>query len=708
MLKTVATIGSLDYLGTWNASTNSPTLTSGVGQTNGYYIVSVAGNTNLDGITNWNVGDWAIFNGTTWQRIEGGNAETFSNITVTSLTGYMYANGSNLVTASTTIPVANVTGAVPNTVNVLSSGLLSGGGPLTGNVTITLTSVPAANVTGLGTMASQNANSVTITGGSVSNVNIANSTITNYVNVTPTNTAPTVQTGRLWYDSNVDALAFWTSTGYEVNPGQQVDQVCYNNTGSTIPQGTAVYLSGGSSGNSPYITPAIATSTTTANCVGITGQSIAAGATGIVVVLGQVFNYNTTGWTSGQTLYLSSSTAGALTTTQPSNPYYAVRCGFVVQGGSSTGIVFVSVRNVYTLGSNIISPVSFTAFSTTSNVLQLYGYSSGQIADLIDIWTYSGGTKAFAINAAGAIYAGTWNGNAITNAYLANSSITVNGVNISLGGSGTITANASSALTIGIGLSGTSYNGSTPVTIAIANTAVTAGSYGSASNVATVTINAQGQITAASNTAISITASQISTAIPNSGLANSSTTLGNATLTLGSTTSSVGNLTLSNVTISSVATALPNSYLANSSLTIGNTSISLGGTASSIGNLTLSNVTITSGSISNIAIGGAIVTKNANYSATTSDETILANASTGNVTITLPTASGNTGKTYIVKKIDSSANSVIIATTSAQTIDGITTRTFTSQYTGAQVQTDGSNWFVLAWIDGRNGTGGTF
>ena len=124
--------------------------------------------------------------------------------------------------------------------------------------------------------------------------------------------------------------------------------------------------------------------------------------------------------------------------------------------------------------------------------------------------------------------------------------------------------------------------------------------------------------------------------------------------------------------------------------------------------MTLSNVTITSGSISNIAIGAAITTKNANYSATSSDETILSNASAGAITITLPTAVGATGKTYVVKKIDSSANTVTMATTSSQTIDGTLTRVFSNQYTGAQVQTDGSNWYILAWIDGRNGTAGTF
>lgn len=75
MLKTVSSIanaiGAL-YKGTWNASTNTPTLTSGSGTKGYYYVVSVAGSTALDGISNWGVGDWVAFNGTSWQRVEGG------------------------------------------------------------------------------------------------------------------------------------------------------------------------------------------------------------------------------------------------------------------------------------------------------------------------------------------------------------------------------------------------------------------------------------------------------------------------------------------------------------------------------------------------------------------------------------------------------------------------------------------------------------
>jgi hypothetical protein len=91
---------------------------------------------------------------------------------------------------------------------------------------------------------------------------------------------------------------------------------------------------------------------------------------------------------------------------------------------------------------------------------------------------------------------------AILNSKLANSSVTINGQSVSLGGSTTITATATNALTIGTGLSGSSYNGSSAVTIALSNTGVTAAAYGSATQIPVLTINAQGQITAASTASV--------------------------------------------------------------------------------------------------------------------------------------------------------------------------------------------------------------
>ena len=72
-------LSGMNYQGTWNAATNTPALTSGVGITGGYYIVNVAGSTNLNGITDWKVNDWAIFNGTVWQKIDNSDSVTSVN-----------------------------------------------------------------------------------------------------------------------------------------------------------------------------------------------------------------------------------------------------------------------------------------------------------------------------------------------------------------------------------------------------------------------------------------------------------------------------------------------------------------------------------------------------------------------------------------------------------------------------------------------------
>ena len=179
MLKTVSSvtnaIGALNYKGTWDAQNNTPTLVSSVGTKGDYYVVSVAGNTDLNGITLWGVGDWAVFNGSIWQKVEGGDTGNFTAITVTGLTGYMYANNSSPVTASTSIPIASVSGAVANTINVLAGTGLSGGGSLASNVTLnvantTVTSGNYGSATAVGTFTVNaqgqitSASNVTITG----------------------------------------------------------------------------------------------------------------------------------------------------------------------------------------------------------------------------------------------------------------------------------------------------------------------------------------------------------------------------------------------------------------------------------------------------------------------------------------------------------------------------------------------------------------
>jgi hypothetical protein len=91
-------LGALYYSGTWDASTNTPTLTSGSGNQGDYYVVSVDGTTNLDGITDWKIGDWVVFNGTAWEKIDNTDSVTSVNTKTGAvvLTTTDIGEGSNL------------------------------------------------------------------------------------------------------------------------------------------------------------------------------------------------------------------------------------------------------------------------------------------------------------------------------------------------------------------------------------------------------------------------------------------------------------------------------------------------------------------------------------------------------------------------------------------------------------------------------------
>lgn len=73
---------------------------------------------------------------------------------------------------------------------------------------------------------------------------------------------------------------------------------------------------------------------------------------------------------------------------------------------------------------------------------------------------------------------------------------------------------------------------------------------------------------------------------------------------------------------------------------------------------------------------------------------ILCNCTSNSITINLPTAVGNTA-IYILKKTDSSANTVTVDPNSTQTIDGGSTAVLQVQYESITVVSDNSNWMVI-------------
>jgi trimeric autotransporter adhesin len=309
--------GALVYQGTWNASTNSPTLASGVGVKGYYYVVSVAGSTNLDGITDWQVGDWAVFNGTVWQKVDNSEITYVSNVaTGTGLTGgpitstgtisisnttvtaasYGAANTVGTFTvnaqgqltaaanASIAINVAAVSGAVPNTVNVIAGTGLSGGGALTANVTLTNAGVTAFNTrtgnvtlsgtdvttalgytpgTGNGTVTSVTGTlPISSSGGTTPNISItlANATTDGYLNFTDWNTFNNKQPSGTYVNS-VGATSPVASSGGTtptISMAQanattngylsSTDWTTFNNKGTGNGSVTSVDVLGGSTG----------------------------------------------------------------------------------------------------------------------------------------------------------------------------------------------------------------------------------------------------------------------------------------------------------------------------------------------------------------------------------------------------------------------------------------------------------------------------
>jgi hypothetical protein len=145
-----AILTGITYQGTWNASTNTPTLTSSAGTTNGFYIVSVSGSTTLNGISNWGVGDWAIFNGTVWQRVEGGSSGNFVDLSVsgtTTLSGLTASTALALDASKNVVSVTNT--GTGNNVLATSPTLVTPalGTPSSGTVT-NLTGTASINING--------------------------------------------------------------------------------------------------------------------------------------------------------------------------------------------------------------------------------------------------------------------------------------------------------------------------------------------------------------------------------------------------------------------------------------------------------------------------------------------------------------------------------------------------------------------------------
>ena len=170
----------------------------------------------------------------------------------------------------------------------------------------------------------------------------------------------------------------------------------------------------------------------------------------------------------------------------------------------------------------------------------------------------------------------------IANGKLTNSSVTFNGVTVALGASGTITSTTTNTLTIGDGLSGTSFNGSAAVTISADATIARAAAvhYIGTTSVALNRTSGSLALTGISSIDFPTTGTNVIKLTPASTNALVTLTMPAQTGTI-VTTGDTGT-----VTNAMLAGSIANTKLTNSSVTIGTTAISLGTPSTTLAGLT--------------------------------------------------------------------------------------------------------------------------
>ena len=448
----VAALGALSYQGTWNATTNVPTLASGVGTQGYYYVVATAGSTNLDGITDWKIGDWAIYSGTAWQKIDNTDAVSSVNgqtgtvvLTTTDIaegtneyfttakarasvsagTGISYDSGTGVITNSAPDQVVALTagtgistsGTYPNfTITNTSPSL---GGDVVGPASSTDNAIARFDLT-TGKLLQNSVVTVSDAGAIAGATTI---TDLDYLDF-DTTYATTLGAGQLGWNGN-DTLGLGMIGGNVVQHIGE-DTFFYVKASATITKGQLCMFTG-TVGSSGVLTAAPSTAIPYAEAIiGVAAEDIANNAFGLIQNLGTLKGVNTSAFLDGDILYYNSAVTGGFTKTFPtSGPIVvAAAVGKAGSGGSGVLIVRVSFQTRVTAGTGISVTQGNDSVAVTNTGVTSVGGTG----------TVNGLTLTGTVTTTGNLtLGGTLSG--IANSALTNSSITINGVTIALGGS---------------------------------------------------------------------------------------------------------------------------------------------------------------------------------------------------------------------------------------------------------------------------------
>jgi hypothetical protein len=336
-----AVLGALSYQGTWDASTNSPTLTSSVGTKGYYYVVSVAGNTNLNGITDWLVGDWAVYNGTVWQKVD--NTETVTSVNgqvgAVVLTTTNIAEGTNeyftqarartSVSAGTGISYDNLTGVITNSSPSL-------GGDVVGPASATDNAIARFDTT-TGKLI-QNSTVTVSDAGVVDGVTHMNNV--DYIDF-DTTYATTLGAGQLGWNGN-DTLGLGMIGGNVIQHIGE-DVFFYVKASATITKGQLCMFTG-AVGSSGVLTAAPSTAIPFAEAIiGVAAENIANNAFGLVQSVGTLRGVDTSAFLDGDILYYNSAVTGGFTKTFPASGPIVIAAAVAKSGSGGSGVLTIRI-----------------------------------------------------------------------------------------------------------------------------------------------------------------------------------------------------------------------------------------------------------------------------------------------------------------------------------------------------------------------------